>query len=175
MVMGIFDNKNNAEKVVNELQISGFNPKDISIIMKDGESTKEMGDATSAKVSTGAATGAVTGGVIGALAGLLVGVGAIVIPGIGAVLIGGPIAAALGLTGAAATAVSGTVTGILAGGVLGALVNLGVPENEAKIYEQRLNQGDVIIAVPVMEDQEQAVIDVLKNNGAEQINTVNTP
>src|SRR3989344_5832380 len=50
---------------------------------------------------------------------------------------GGTVAAALGITGAAATAVSAATTGALAGGLLGGLIAIGIPDKEAKIYEQR--------------------------------------
>jgi uncharacterized membrane protein len=175
MVLGIFPDRDKAEKAIDSLQSMGFNPKDISIMMKDTSEAKDVAKDTGSNVAGGAVSGATTGGVIGALAGLLVGIGAIAIPGIGALLIGGPIAAALGLSGAAATTASGAVTGILAGGIVGALVNLGVPENEAREYETRIKEGGILLAVPANSDtnQPEQVRQVMDDNGAEQINTVN--
>jgi uncharacterized membrane protein len=171
MVLALFPNRADADRAVGRLQEMGFNPKDISVIVKgsDGETVTTTGS----KVAEGTVTGATTGGIAGALAGLLAGVGAITIPGLGAILIGGPIAAALGLTGAAATAVSATVTGVLAGGLLGALVNLGVPEAEAKVYEEKLKAGSVLLAVPVTMDQEAQVLDIMRGNNVTQVNTIN--
>ncbi len=173
MILGIFSDRNSAERAITDLENLGFNPKDISIIMKDQEGARDMARETGSNVASGAASGAATGGVIGALAGLLIGIGALAIPGIGAVLIGGPIAAALGLSGAAATTASGAVTGILAGGLVGALTHLGVPEEEARTYEERIRSGAILLAVPVSSDQTQEVTNILQNNNADQVRTLN--
>lgn len=169
-VLGVFADRDAAEQAITSLQDQGYNPKEMSIVVKDAETAESLGDSTGANVAEGATSGAMTGGVVGALAGLLVGVGALAIPGIGAVLIGGPLAAALGLTGAAATTASGALTGALAGGLIGALVGLGVPEDEAKVYEERIKEGGVLLAVPVkagIEDEE--AMQSLSNHGATQV------
>lgn len=173
-VFGVLPDRDSAESAINRLKDMGYDPKEISIIMKDTKEAEEMAETTGSKVATGAARGATTGGIAGALAGLLVGIGAIAIPGFGAILIGGPIAAALGLTGAAATTVSGAVTGILAGGLVGALVNLGVPEREAKVYENSVREGRILLAVPADMEHQIEVQDVMKQNGASQVNVVDT-
>lgn len=173
VVLGVFSDRTAADRAVDDLQGAGFNPKDISIIMKDevvsgtGE-TQGRGE----NMAEGAVSGATTGGVVGGIAGLLIGVGALAIPGIGGLLIGGPIAAALGLTGAAATTVSGAVTGALAGGLVGALVGLGVPEEEAQVYEQRVKEGAVLIAVPTASDNNVDVRSIIESHGAEQTRVV---
>ena len=102
-VLGVFANRDDAEDAINRLEADGYNPKDISIVMKDHKTAEYIRDNTGADVATG--------GVLGALAGLLVATG--IVPGIGAILIGGPVAVALGLTGTAATTLSGaTLTGL---------------------------------------------------------------
>jgi uncharacterized membrane protein len=175
MILGIFNNRENVDQAINELQDLGFSPKDISIVMKDTGEAREVSKDTGASVASGTASGATAGGVLGALAGLLIGVGAIAVPGIGGLLIGGPLAAALGLTGAAATTATGALTGALAGGVVGALTSLGVSETEARMYETRIKEGAILVAIPVNAgtNQTQQVMDVLRNNNAEQINQVN--
>lgn len=172
MVLGVFDERSDAERSIFELEDAGYNPRDISIIMKDTIKSESLSENTGASVAKGAASGIATGGVIGALAGLLTGIGAIVIPGLGAVLIGGPLAAALGLTGAAALTLSGAATGALAGGLIGALVGLGVPEEEARVYETRVREGGILIAVPTLEEASMDAADILSNNGAEQVRTI---
>lgn len=169
-VLGVFADRDAAERAITNLQDKGYNPKDISIVVKDTHTAEELGDSTGANVADGAASGAVTGGVVGALAGLLVGIGALAIPGIGGVLIGGPLAAALGLTGAAATTATGALTGALAGGLIGALVSLGVPEEEARVYEDRLKEGAVLLAVPVQgSDEDVDASQLLNDYGATQV------
>ena len=172
MVIGVFPDRADAEAAITELKDAGYNPKDISIVTKDVGEGQVVADNTGASVASGAATGATTGGVIGALAGLLVGIGAIAIPGLGAVLIGGPIAAALGLTGAAASTVSGAVTGALAGGLVGALVGLGVPQEDAEVYEKRLEAGGILVAVPARTGEGTEAREILENNNADQVRSI---
>lgn len=172
-VLGIFTERTNAEDAITHLEKHGYQSKDISIMMKDQQESQAIAGSTGANSVTGsAASGATTGAVIGGLAGLLVGIGAITIPGVGAFLIGGPIAAALGLTGAAATTVTGATTGAVAGGMIGALVNIGVPEEDARVYETRINEGAILLAVPVVSEKEDDVRGILEESGAQQIKSV---
>jgi uncharacterized membrane protein len=168
-VLGVFSDRTEADRAVTDLETRGYSTKEMSIIMKD-EAAAEAN--TGSKIGEGAASGVVTGGVIGGLAGLLIGIGAITIPGIGALLIGGPLAAALGLTGAAAATASGALTGALAGGLIGALVNIGVPEETAKVYEDRVREGGVLLAVPTLDDRPDEVKTVMEAHGADQITAV---
>lgn len=172
LLIGLFADSSTAEKAISELEASGFNAKDLSIIMKDKQDAQRISENTGATVAGGAASGATTGAVIGGLAGLLIGVGAITIPGIGALLIGGPLAAALGLSGAAATTASGALTGALAGGLVGALVSLGVPEEEARVYQEQITAGAILLAVPVSVSKEEEARAILDANSAQQIRVI---
>lgn len=171
-ILGIFQNQANAEEALTELEDAGYNVKDISIIMKDRGQAEALRSSTGANIGEGVAEGVTTGAVIGGLAGLLIGVGAIAIPGVGALLIGGPLSAALGLTGAAATTVSGAATGAIAGGLLGALVNLGLPEENAREYETRIREGGILLAVPVSNTQVGEVRGVFTEHNATKIDSV---
>jgi hypothetical protein len=172
LVLGLFDSRLGAEDAINELENSGFNAKDISIMMRSQEDTGEIQTSTGNSVGEGLAKGVGTGAVIGAIAGLLIGTSAVVVPGIGALLIGGPISAALGLTGAAASTVTGAVTGGVAGGLVGALVGLGIPEEDARVYETRIREGAILVAVPSSLSMADKAESVLTNNGATQIKLV---
>lgn len=172
MVFGIFTERHDAEDAIEELKTAGYDPKDISIVMKDSPEREVVQQTTGANVTEGATTGATTGAVIGAVTGLLIGVGAIAIPGLGALLIGGPIATALGLTGAAATTVAGATTGALAGGLLGALLGLGVPEEDAKVYEEQVRAGAMLVAVPTFHRTKDEVKEILEDNGADRVRSV---
>lgn len=173
LVLGIFQNREEAEDAVDELEDKGFAPKDISIVMRDERG--EVQETPGSTVAEGTAAGVATGGALGALAGLLIGVGALAVPGIGGLLVGGPLAAALGLTGAAATTVSGAVTGALAGGLLGALTGLGVPEEEARVYEEEIREGGVLLAIPVREENDDTARKILSDVGADKIRTITLP
>src|SRR5918998_1214930 len=101
-VVGVFNNRNEAEMAIQQLRNAGFRSEDIGILVRDQDVARDIADDTGTEVGEGAATGAVTGGVLGGIAGLLVGIGALATPGIGPVLAAGPLAAALG-TAAGAT------------------------------------------------------------------------
>lgn len=171
-VIGVFKNRDQADEAIDDLKDAGYDPKDISVMMKDAGEGVEGGVVKETKaehVGRDTVSGAVTGGIIGGVAGLLIGVGAITIPGIGALLIGGPIASALGLTGAAATTFSGATTGAVAGGLIGALIGLGMPEREARVYDQHVREGNILVAVPTRKSKEDEAEDILKSDGAMDI------
>ena len=172
-VLAIFNNKTDADLAVSHLTQLGHRAKNMSVILKDDTYQSEKG-SKGGGAAAGMGGGAIAGGVIGGFAGLLIGMGAIAVPGIGAFLIGGPIVSALGLTGAAAATVTGLTTGVLAGGLLGGLVSLGIPEETAKAYEQKVLEGGVLLAVPIMlEGEYDRVREVLENYRANQIRVIN--
>ncbi|MBD2189962.1 signal transduction histidine kinase (STHK), LytS, partial [Pseudanabaena mucicola] len=92
-------------------------------------------------VGEGAATGAASGGAVGGLTGLLVGLGLVAIPGVGPVMLAGAAATAL------ATTLTGGAIGAAAGSLVGGLVGLGIPKDRAKIYSDRVEQGDYLVMV----------------------------
>jgi len=172
-VFGIFTDKQDARDAIAHLQEDGYSPKDISLLMKDTNQVQEITQSTGTHVAGSATSGIAAGAVLGGLAGLLIGVGALAIPGIGAFLVVGPLAAAMGLTGAAATTVSGAATGAVAGGLLGALVGLGVPERQARVYEDRLNEGGILVAVYTETDAAaDEVRDIMDEYNASNIDAV---
>ena len=170
-VLGIFTVRQGAEDAINELKDLDYNPKDVSIVLRDKQVKEEVEDNTGANVAGGAVSGAAAGILLGGLAGL---VASIAIPGLGAFFIGGPIAASLGLTGAAATTASGATTGALAGGILGALSGFGLSDDEAKYYEERVNSGGILVAVPVRGDESGEVEDIFRKNDASDIKTIDS-
>ncbi len=171
IMFGLFDEPNNADNTVIELENKGFTSNDISVITKDSpDRIKKIEHSKAAPVADAAVSGATVVGAIGGLTGLLAGLGVLTIPGLGAILIGGPLAAALGLTGAAATAVSGAATGALAGGLVGALGQLGLPDDQAQIYEDRLKSGSILIAATIKDENDvNDVQHVFNKNHADQI------
>jgi uncharacterized membrane protein len=93
------------------------------------------------KAKETAVDGAIAGITIGGFAGLLVGLGALAIPGVGPVMLAGAAATAI------ASAISGGVIGAAAGSLTGGLVGLGIPEDRAKLYDDRIAQGDYLVIV----------------------------
>jgi len=104
-VVGVFDNRENAQRAIEALKDSGFGADDIGVTMRDQREAAMVMEDTGASAGAGATTGALAGGVLGGLAGWLVGIGALAIPGIGPIVAAGPLAAAIG--GAALGAAGG--------------------------------------------------------------------
>lgn len=148
-VMGVFNSQMAAENAVNNLRAAGFDANSIGVIARDNRTVQDVTTNTGTKAGEGAASGALTGGVLGAIAGVLVGVGALIIPGIGPVIAGGALASAFGAGAATAvaTGATGAAIGVAAGGIVGGLIGLGIPENEARIYNERFMQGDILLSV----------------------------
>lgn len=167
-IVSIFQNSFDVEAAVKELDHLGYDTKKMSVVMKDIEKHEEIKD-TGVKVTEGATSGVVTGGALGGITGLLVGLGTITIPGVGPFLAAGPLAGALGLTGAAATTATGAVTGAVAGGVLGALMSLGFPDEEAKVYEEKIRAGGILLIVPTMDERTDEVREVVNNHHARDV------
>jgi uncharacterized membrane protein len=151
-----------AERIVEELQTAGFSPSEISVLMSDTHGRHDMGHVKATKAPEGIATGATTGGVVGGVIGLLAGIGALAIPGVGPLIAAGPIMAAL----------SGTAVGATTGGLVGGLIGLGIPEIEAKRYEEKLRSGNVLIAVDGCDgDEVDRAKEIFKRYNAEDIST----
>lgn len=139
-IVGLYDDIATARRVVEELAAAGFQRGDISLVANNqttGTTTTGMTGGDGEAVAEGAAGGALVGGALGGLGGLLLGLGALAIPGIGPVVAAGPIVA--GLTGAG--------IGAAVGGLTGALINWGVPEEEAEFYAEGVRRGSTLVAV----------------------------
>ena len=136
-IFGIVTTYAQAESIVDNLKIAGFSNNDISVLLPDKDGTRDFAHEKNTKAPEGAAAGAGTGGVVGGVLGWLVGIGSLAIPGVGPFVAAGPIMAAL----------SGAAVGSAVGGLTGALVGLEIPEFEAKRYEGKLKEGNILISV----------------------------
>lgn len=126
-----------ADRIVDQLKSANFSNNDISALFPDKGTSRDFAHEKNTKAPEGAITGAGTGGVVGGALGWIVGIGALAIPGVGPFIAAGPIMAAL----------SGAAIGATAGGIAGGLVGLGIPEFEAKRYEGKIREGNVLISV----------------------------
>lgn len=135
--IGLAHTRAQAELIVDELRTAGFSSNDISALFADHGTSRDFAHEKHTKAPEGAATGAGTGGAIGGTLGWLAGIGVLAIPGIGPFVAAGPIIAAL----------SGAALGATVGGIAGCLLGLGIPEIEARRYEGKLREGNILIAV----------------------------
>jgi hypothetical protein len=160
VVVGVFLDRINAEEALNDLHAAGFSEEDTGYVIRgkkdpgDDESPIEN-DAEMQEESTGGGilAGGTVGGVLGAAATGL-------IPGVGPVIAAGALAGILG----------GAAAGGVAGGVIGTLTGVGVPEDEAKIYEEEFNAGRPLITVKANGRRDEAWT-IMQNHGAYDAHT----
>jgi hypothetical protein len=151
-----------AEVILLELKQAGFTNNDISALLPDRRGTKDFAHEHNTKAPEGATAGGIAGMGVGAALGWLAGVGALAIPGVGPFIAAGPIMAAL----------SGAAVGTATGGVVGSLVGLGMPEFEAKRYDAKIREGNILISVHTESGKQKDVAkDVFKRNNADDIST----
>jgi hypothetical protein len=159
-VFGIAKTESQAIKIAEDLKAAGFTPNDISVLFPDKQGSKDFAHEQHTKAPEGAAAGAGTGAVLGGAFGWLAGIGSLAIPGLGPMIAAGPIMAAL----------AGAAGGAAAGGLAGALIGLGIPEYEAKRYEGKIKDGNILISVhtedSTMRDHAKKILEA---DGAEDI------
>lgn len=147
----LFHTQESAENAINELSDIGISSKDISIVVKD--------KVTTAHMQGGVASSLGTERILVGITSILAGIGAIVIPGVGGILMAGPCAVAL--------------TDLLAGGLIGGLIGLGLPNEDALLYEKDLKVGGILLGIPTTTISEEPVKDILQRHHASQIRSVN--
>ncbi len=159
-VFGIAKTEEQAIRIADHLRSAGFSENDISVLFPDKQGTRDFAHEQHTKAPEGATSGVVAGGIIGGALGWLVGIGSLAIPGLGPFIAAGPILAAL----------SGVAAGGTAGGIVGALIGMGIPEYEAKRYEGKIREGNILISVHTENSDEiSRAKDIFKNAGAEDI------
>jgi len=156
-VFGIVRTREEAETVIRKLKDTGFSSDSISLLLP--ESSFDL-EEHATKAPEGAATGGTTGFILGGVLGWLAGIGSLAIPGVGPFLAAGPIFAAL----------SGAAVGAAFGGITGALIGMGIPEYEARHYESRIREGNILVSIHTDLDVEaEKAREILERSGAEEI------
>ncbi len=172
--VGVFSNRRNAEQALHELKTSGFAMDRVSVIARDGDGkdniagtpvTEKVGD----KADEGATAGAVSGGVLGGLTGLLVGLGTLAIPGVGPIMLAGAAATTL------ATTLAGAGIGAVAGSLLGALIGLGIPEERAKVYNERVERGHYLVMLDGTDAEITTAKAIFSRHGIEEFGVYDHP
>ena len=142
VLVGISENENEANNVIRRLRETGYREDEITVVARDKDQLEHIDDTTDVDTQSQSAgekvgAGAAVGGTLGGIAAALPFLGLVVIPGIGPLLAAGPIVGILG----------GVAAGGVAGGLIGGLVQLGVREENAKEYEQHIEQGKILMLV----------------------------
>lgn len=163
VVFGIFQTRAALENCVSSLQVEGFRPEDVSVLMPEKGDTQTFAHEKGTKAPEGATIGGGTGAVLGGALGWLVGIGAVAaMPALGPLVAAGPVFSAL-----AGLGVGGAV-----GGIAGALVGIGIPEYEAKRYEKFVAGGGLLLSVHVDDNVwKEKAERVLESSGAKDISS----
>jgi hypothetical protein len=151
-----------AEHIVDRLKEGDFSNDAISALFPDKSTSRDFAHEKSTKAPEGAVAGAGTGGILGGALGWIAGIGALAIPGVGPFIAAGPIIAAL----------SGAAVGAAVGGIAGGLIGMGIPEIEAKRYEGKIKEGNILISVHTENSDEiTKAKKIFENGGAQDICT----
>jgi hypothetical protein len=159
-VVGVFEDRQRADEAVRELRAAGFAEDQIGIAMRRDES---WGDVESEKeegshAGEGALAGVLAGLGLGAVAGM--GVLAGVIPVIGPAIAGGTLGVIL----------SNAAAGAGIAGLAGALIGAGIPDEEARYYEDELKAGRTVVTVRADGRADEATA-ILRRLGAYDMST----
>jgi len=156
-IVALFDDYNEAQSAIRELEAAGVRSSDISLIANNagnryGTYPEHPVDRVADRTEESAAgPGAAIGAALGGGVGLLTGLGVMAIPGVGPVVAAGALVAAL----------AGAAVGAAAGGLVGALVKMGVPREHADIYAEAVRRGGTLVAVRIEDGWHDRVTDIL--------------
>lgn len=150
MMTGLFNDRESAERAYSSVRSRGYTDDDVNVLMSDQTRSSWFSDEDAAdtelgsKALEGAGAGSAIGGTLGAIIGGIAAIGTnVVLPGLGLV-VAGPIAAALAGAGA----------GGLTGGLVGALIGSGIPEDRAKLYDEGIRSGGMVMGVNPRTDED---------------------
>ncbi len=168
--VGIFSNRDDAQSALYELRDAGFPMDRISVIAQNLDQGEQIGGVEAKsreeQAKGGAGAGAVAGTATGGLLGLIGSIGVLAIPGVG-------IAAEAGIV--LANTLLGSGLGAAGGGLLGALIGWGIPEDQARYYDERVTQGDYLVMVEGTLQEIQTAEAVLNRRGIRDWNTYRLP
>jgi hypothetical protein len=172
--VGLFYSRDEAERALLALKNDGFDMNRVNLIAKNAKDVTQsagvdLGDDEGNNAAEGASAGATSGAVLGGIGGLLVGLGTLAIPGVGPIIVAGEAATTI------ATTLAGAGIGAAAGGIIGGLVGLGIPENKAKIYSDRVSGGSYLVMINGSDNDILRAETILQNNGIEEYGVYDAP
>jgi hypothetical protein len=122
-----------ADRIVDHLKTESFSNKNISVLFPNTYDTRKSVHEKNTKASGAVAGASIVGGVLGWVAEI----GPLAIPGVGPFIGAGPVVAAL----------SGVVFSATVGTISRGLVALDLTEAEAKRYEDKIKEGNILLSV----------------------------
>jgi hypothetical protein len=172
--IGLFYSQDEAEAALRALKKGHFDMNRVNVIAKNANQVTDsenvdVGYNEGNNAAEGAGAGATSGAVLGGIGGLLLGLGTLAIPGVGPIIVAGEAATTI------ATTLAGAGIGAAAGGIVGGLVGLGIPEEKAKIYSDRVSSGSYLVMVNGSDDDIRRAEEILHNNGIEEYGVYDAP
>jgi hypothetical protein len=152
-VITVYSRRGKAEAAVDELWHAGFRKDQIGFLFP-GKGWRQATTGTEEleeDAAEGAVLGSITGGTLG---GALGAAATAAIPGVGPVIAGGLLTGVLG----------GAAAGAALGAFAGPFVALGLPEDEARLYESDFRAGRTIVVVQTEDRRDQALV-ILRSHG----------
>lgn len=154
-IVGLFETKDDAARAADELFREGFSQDQIGIVagheLSNADAHTIVPEDSEGKVVDAIGKGLGFGGILGAIAG-----GAVSLLFPGAIVLGGALASAF----------LGAGLGASAGGVMAGLMAAGVDESDARLFEEALRHGGVVLTVHTDEAHSRQAVQVLDRNGA---------
>ncbi|GAX34988.1 general stress protein [Nodularia sp. NIES-3585] len=162
--VGVFAKHQELEQGINQLKKSDFPLEQVSIIAKDVEPDERLDEAqmsdrigeqsVNATRAVGDTLMATTWGSV------LIGLSSLAIPGLGTLLAAGSVGVAL------VASMAGVAVGTVANqNLVKALADLGIPENQASIYSDRLQQSYYLIILNGTDEEIYSAEKIFKNQG----------
>lgn len=164
--LGVFANSQQIEQAINELKTANFPMEKVSVIAKDVEQGDRLGEAHMSDHignqdvnTTGVVGNTLTATTWGSA---LVGLSSLALPGLGAVLAAGSVGVAL------VSSIAGVAVGAAANqNLLKALGDLGIPEDRARVYSDRLQQSYYLLILEASEAEIHRAELILRDQGIE--------
>ncbi len=162
-LVGVFDDFTAAINTIPALVEAGVDGHSISTVAQDnkGEYARFLQAEALPEEHSHVGVGAAVGGI----SGLLLGLATLAIPGLGPAIAAGPLVAAI----------TGTTLGAATGGLLGALNGMGVPDFEAKTYDQGVREGSTLLIVQARPELVAPVSAILREHHAVRIDQHQSP
>jgi uncharacterized membrane protein len=154
-VVAIYDNHEQAERTIKELQQAGVDMKSLSIVARNAHTDEHVVGYYNAgdRMKYWGKVGAFWGGFWG----LLFGSAAFAIPGIGPILVAGPLVGWI-IAGLEGAVVVGGASAVGAG-----LVSIGIPKDSVLQYDVALKTDKYVLIVHGTQDQVDKAKDIIRS------------
>lgn len=156
-VIALFEFEEEANRAADGLVSEGYSRDSINVVVGHDLSHPEdyvhAKDDVGGKIAGAVGKGLAVGGGVGAIAG---GLSSLLLPGFGPLIVAG------GLV----TMLTGAGLGASVGGVMAALMEAGVDESNARLFESALRHGGVVLTLRTDEANAHRAVAILDSHGA---------